>query len=872
MSTTAATTAATIESTEKIRTILARNWRTIVQLLLVTTIVHIYDIEGESFVRVVILASAGFIVSLFTPLALRLQFFVVLSLVGIVWVLGLRDGSFLLVTGMTLIGIVNLPIGVRYRLLVLATIIALLVLLRSGWGDTPWSSGMWPILGSMFMFRLILYFRAVDSGKTEKGVWGALAYFFMLPNVAFPLFPVVDYQTFHRTYFDRDSQAIYEQGMLWIARGLVHLVLYRAVYYYVIIDPRDVLMLSDLVQYMLGTLLLYLKVSGQFHMIVGVLHLFGFRLPETHKLYYLSHSFTELWRRINIYWTEFMMKVFFYPTYFRVKHIGPTRALVVSTIVVFIATWLLHSYQWFWLRGGFPITVQDTLFWAILGALVVFGALKELKGSKTPKPKTSGWNPRMGFKAGKTFLIFCLLWSLWSTDSFGQWIWTLSAASNVDLAGLIAILAIFVVIMFFGGWDWEAIQKNQSGSLSFLGHISTRTFLPLILLVLLAQPGVLANLPNSWSTIIGSLQVSKLNTQDAASRHRGYYEQLDIRHRLTDNASEALGELRDNWQSPADAGIIRETNDILTRDLRPLLNIIWNGNRFTTNSLGMRDREYDLEKPTGTFRIAFLGPSHVMGNGVADDETFESLLEERLNADLVPDGYDHVEILNFGVDGYSIPQQLAMLEDRVFNFKPDLVLATVYHQSNTMTEGYLTKLITRDVRPIDDQLRKIYQSSGLEDVDLGSVSIPFESLRSLASRIGISPRMPAAELSGRIHRISRQVDEWAIAKIANLSRQHDASAIVVAIDVVRDSTSEQVPNLEAIERSGMPLLNLFDIFADEDTTSLRIAPWDDHPNAIGHRLIADRLFDLLLPELNRLTIIEQASATLSRASALFHDA
>src|SRR4029079_14305773 len=119
-----------------------------------------------------------------------------------------------------------------------------------------------------------------------------------------------------------------------------------------------------------------------FHLIVGLLHLFGFRLPETHKLYYLAHSFTELWRRINILWTELMMKVLFYPTYFRVKKLGPERALVLSTVAVFFTTWILHSYQWFWLRGGFPLTWPDTLFWGILGALVVLGALRE---SRAPK-------------------------------------------------------------------------------------------------------------------------------------------------------------------------------------------------------------------------------------------------------------------------------------------------------------------------------------------------------------------------------------------------------------------------------------------------------------------------------------------------------
>ncbi len=49
------------------------------------------------------------------------------------------------------------------------------------------------------------------------------------------------------------------------------------------------------------------------------------------------------------------------------------------------------------------------------------------------------------------------------------------------------------------------------------------------------------------------------------------------------------------------------------------------------------------------------------------------------------------EILNFGVDGYSLPQQLAMLEDRVLKFSPDIVIVTHYHRNRTMTERYLQR-------------------------------------------------------------------------------------------------------------------------------------------------------------------------------------
>ena len=97
---------------------------------------------------------------------------------------------------------------------------------------------------------------------------------------------------------------------------------------------------------------------------------------------------------------------------------------------------------------------------------------------------------------------------------------------------------------------------------------------------------------------------------------------------------------------------------------------------LTTNRWGMRDRDYLLAKPEGTYRIALLGPSHVMGAGVADGETFADFLEERLNRSAAPETNIRYEVLNFGVAGYSLLQQLAMLEERAVMFQPDAVFIT----------------------------------------------------------------------------------------------------------------------------------------------------------------------------------------------------
>ena len=42
----------------------------------------------------------------------------------------------------------------------------------------------------------------------------------------------------------------------------------------------------------------------------------------------LASSFTDFWRRINIYWKDFMLKVFYYPAVFRLKKLGATNAII----------------------------------------------------------------------------------------------------------------------------------------------------------------------------------------------------------------------------------------------------------------------------------------------------------------------------------------------------------------------------------------------------------------------------------------------------------------------------------------------------------------------------------------------------------------
>jgi len=405
------------------------------QLGVLVLVIQEFKLISPAFYYYVTLATFyGFIIHHLLPLRLRLPFFLAISLVTILLVLGATDGTGIILMGLSLIGACHLPIPFLWRSVLVFLMGAGFAALRLGWYQSPWSNAVWPVLGSMFMFRLIIYLYDLSHQKEKTNIIQSLSYFFLLPNVAFPLFPVVDYTTFRKKYFDENEFQIYRKGIKWIFRGVIQLLLYRIVNHYFVISPTDVTNFAEFARYVVSNFLLYLRLSGQFHLVIGMLHLFGFNLPETHNMYYLASSFLDFWRRINIYWKDFMQKIFFMPCYFKVKKLGAVNALIISTIYVFFATWVLHAVQWFWIRGSFLLTGPDIAFWTILCVLVIFNSIYEHKQGR----KRSLGKQSMNFRSIAsrsvsvvlTFTTISLLWSLWTSPSMSAWFGMLEAGLN----------------------------------------------------------------------------------------------------------------------------------------------------------------------------------------------------------------------------------------------------------------------------------------------------------------------------------------------------------------------------------------------------------------------------------------------------------
>lgn len=827
------------------------------QFALLVLILTRFNLETPAFRDVTCIAFAGFLVHHWLPLRWRMPFFLILSVCATSYVLGLEQRQWqpglslsralpLFAIGLALIGICHLPVRLAFKVTLLVAAGGGLAWLRAHWGDW-WGDGLdanwiWPVLGAMFMFRLMIYLYDLQHEKGPVQPVRALSYFFLLPNVCFTLFPVIDYKTFCRTYYSDSALRIYQRGLEWMTRGIIHLLLWRIIYYEFYIDPSRVANGTELASYIVSNMGLYLRVSGQFHLVIGLLLLFGFNLPETNRRYFLASGFTDYWRRVNIYWKDFIMKVFYYPAVFRLKAWGPAWSVAAATVFAFAATWFLHSYQTFWVRNSFAVKSQDLLFWGILCALVIFNSLYEMKkgrkrslGGLTVTWKDNVW---LGCRTAATFLALSLLWSLWSSDSLEQWLELWQVADGDTLRwGTLALGVVFAAaVILEGSWRKPAAalgsrSKLASGAMgtSPAGAFALRQALwgcivPATLLLMLSVQRFHVPLGPGAVAFLGSLFETKPNTSDEQNMVRGYYEDLMDVGRANPILAEGGAAQPRNWGMLEKTEVYRETDDYRLYELAASRRIVLNGHPLSTNRWGMRDRDYELAKPQGTYRIAILGSSTVMGLNVDDGEPFESALEERMNRELSGRFHARYEILNFGVNGYNPPTQVAVLDKKVLGFKPDALVLVVHLQDSFFAVQRFAKSLRKGIEPMDDALRRIAQDANID------------------------ARTPERRAEKRLAAHWPRLYEWAFGQIAERCLREGIRPLMVYMPAPGGSGSRRKDaelTIDLARKAGFAVIDLESVFAGVPPDMLKVAPWDAHPNALGHKMIADALFAAL---------------------------
>ncbi len=799
----------------------------VAQVALVALAVDRFQIGSRAFSTITFLAAGGYVVHSLLPVRMRVAFFALLSMSGAVLVLGPETGLWLIAISFGLIALAHLRVPFVVLSLLMLAVCGALMAGRAGWIRVPWSGALWPILGGMFMFRMVVFLYDRKHGERATSIWETLSYFFLLPGVCFPLFPVVDYKTFRRSVNAEAEFACHQVGVRWIVRGLLHLLLYRFIYYYGVVSPSEVSSVFELVQYMVANIALYLRVSGTFHVIIGMLRLFGFALPETHFMYFASASINDFWRRANIYWKDFMMKVFYFPTYFKLRKKGETRAFLQATVLVVGATWILHSYQWFWIRSSFPLKWQDAAFWTALGTFMVVNTMLEKKTSGARGRRARKWSVNnafgQGWRIALTFAFLCTIWSLWACESFGAWIDMLSlrgtGVAEPTLAAAATLLPALLVVNVLEGLAGTTLKKRADAeslplSSAFLSLAS------LGVLLMIGTPTVYTAFGTSFSATAQSLRVAKLNRLDAASLERGYYEDLLDVDRFNSELWRVYDAKPASWLQLHETVAMRRTSDALLAELVPSLDTPYKGATLRVNQWGFRDEEYALEKPANTTRLALIGASYVMGSGVENEETFDAVLEGLLNANGPGTPERAYEVHNWGTGGYSPIQRMLAFEQRALRFDPDLLLYVAHENEEYRVIRYFTAARSR------------------------GIALP-EGLERLLDEAGIDRTGSATEYEHALEPIVRAALEWSWNELARIALENGVRPTWIFLPTLEmhASTADLKWMRDMARDAGFEVIDLYDIYDGKDTFSLRIADWDYHPNVEGHRVIGERIWN-----------------------------
>lgn len=282
-------------------------------------------------------------------------------------------------------------------------------------------------------------------------------------------------------------------------------------------------------------------------------------------------------------------------------------------------------------------------------------------------------------------------------------------------------------------------------------------------------------------------------------------------------------------QQPPPKGLLTNQDSGLRNQLVANVTTEYKGGRVRTNQWGMRDKDYPMTPPTGTRRVAILGTSHVFGAGVHDGETFEQLVEDRLNREVSPRSGLKFEVLNFAVPNYTLMQQTIILTSgRVGEFQPDAVIIVGHlGELRSITEYVWRELKAgRSFPPAADQIVR---------------------------KAKVTPDLPQADAVRRLTPYSEDLAEWALtqasAEIKKMGAQPVYALIPVPAKRYANAQKEARQLMTFAQSAGfltLDLLNVYQGSKGSDMVKLALSESDRQPNAEGHRMVARGLYDGLI--------------------------
>ena len=251
----------------------------------------------------------------------------------------------------------------------------------------------------------------------------------------------------------------------------------------------------------------------------------------------------------------------------------------------------------------------------------------------------------------------------------------------------------------------------------------------------------------------------------------------------------------------------------------------------TINKLGFRSADRAIEKPADTFRIIVLGDSHTEAYVVSDGETWYELLEKEL------DKNRSVEIIPFGVGGWSTDQQLLAYLYYARRFSPDLVILQM--SDNDIAFNSLDTY-WRGRKPWFERHGEVLVLQGVPTPNFRNTGLFSNELLSKSSLLlWVEAVLRRQEIERAVTQEADMDEAWRITELLirdlkSIVESDHARLIGFMADAYRDSESQLK---QIFHRQGVPYLETRDAYpGDFDSYWIK-----SHWNQRGQQKVALRL-------------------------------
>lgn len=305
--------------------------------------------------------------------------------------------------------------------------------------------------------------------------------------------------------------------------------------------------------------------------------------------------------------------------------------------------------------------------------------------------------------------------------------------------------------------------------------------------------------------------------------------------------------------------------------------------KFSINSKGIRDYDYEIPKPEGVYRIVILGDSVTFGAGYKLEQTYPKVLERLLNdfpGEKVNSGRDlglksgtssgeiKFEVLNAGVCAYNALQKFIFFKSKLIDYQPDIVIFQFLNDDyfrNIVVLPQLSELYSKDTKnnvvsisigeyfavnfpnisPLPENLnRKFLRYSAL-------YRFINKSTYDYLSRVNPDKYPPQAYKFGSFQDLKHSMKEnkKVFQSFYHLSKKHNFQFILLLVPelVNRDKIDPWI-KYECSRQFGFKVIDVYKLLKkdDIDLTTLRIIPKGlTHFNEKGHVLVGKIIFDWL---------------------------